>query len=59
MAVELAMAQREIDVLQQAEEKRRSTMVPSDQSYQESANAANAIMMSELNRQRSDLGKRE
>jgi hypothetical protein len=28
MAVELAMAQREIDVLQQAEEKRRSTMAP-------------------------------
>lgn len=51
MAVELAMAQREIDVLQQAEEKRRNTMVTPEQSYQESANAANAIMMSELNRQ--------
>lgn len=51
MAVELAMAQREIDVLQQAEEKRRNTMAAPDHSYQESANAANAIMMSELNRQ--------
>ncbi|KAF2023475.1 hypothetical protein EK21DRAFT_80835 [Setomelanomma holmii] len=51
MAVELAMAQREIDVLQQAEEKRRSAMAPPEQTYQESANAANAIMMSELSRQ--------
>ncbi|KAJ4378134.1 hypothetical protein N0V83_000967 [Neocucurbitaria cava] len=50
MAVELAMAQRELDVLQQAEEKRRNMAVP-EQSYQESANAANAIMMSEMNRQ--------
>jgi hypothetical protein len=51
MAVELAMAQRELDVLQQAEEKRRSTVVTPEQSYQESANAANAILMSEMNRQ--------
>ncbi|OAL49738.1 hypothetical protein IQ07DRAFT_588260 [Pyrenochaeta sp. DS3sAY3a] len=50
MAVELAMAQREIDVLQQAEEKRRSAALP-EQSYQESANAANAVIMSEMNRQ--------
>lgn len=50
MAVELAMAQREIDVLQQAEEKRRNTMAPPEQNYQDSANAANAIMMSEMNR---------
>ncbi|KAF1842207.1 uncharacterized protein K460DRAFT_370191 [Cucurbitaria berberidis CBS 394.84] len=50
MAVELAMAQREIDVLQQAEEKRRNMAMP-EQSYQESANAANAVIMSEMNRQ--------
>jgi hypothetical protein len=50
MAVELAMAQREIDVLQQAEEKRRHAVATADQSYQESANAANAIMMSEMSR---------
>ncbi|KAH3917757.1 hypothetical protein HBI56_111830 [Parastagonospora nodorum] len=50
MAVELAMAQREIDVLQQAEEKRRSSMAPPEPTYQESANAANAIMISEMNR---------
>jgi hypothetical protein len=51
MAVELAMAQRELDVLQQAEEKRRTAIAMPDQSYQESANAANAIMLSEMNRQ--------
>lgn len=52
MAVELAMAQREIDVLQQAEEKRRNNMVSPAQSFQESPiNPANAILMSELNRQ--------
>jgi hypothetical protein len=52
MAVELAMAQREIDVLQQAEEKRRNTMAPPAQSFQESPiNPANAILMSEMNRQ--------
>jgi hypothetical protein len=51
MAVELAMAQREIDVLQQAEEKRRSSMAAPEPTYQESANAANAILMSEMNRQ--------
>ncbi|KAF1829607.1 hypothetical protein BDW02DRAFT_573818 [Decorospora gaudefroyi] len=51
MAVELAMAQRELDVLQQAEEKRRNAMVTPEQSYHESANAAHAIMMSEMNRQ--------
>jgi hypothetical protein len=51
MAVELAMAQREIDVLQQAEEKRRQTVAVAEHSYQDSANAANAIMMSELSRQ--------
>lgn len=51
MAVELAMAQREIDVLQQAEEKRRSNMMSPQQSFQESpTNAANAILMSEMNR---------
>ncbi|KAF2791545.1 hypothetical protein K505DRAFT_419083 [Melanomma pulvis-pyrius CBS 109.77] len=52
MAVELAMAQRELDVLQQAEEKRRNTMVSPAQSFQESPiNPANAILMSEMNRQ--------
>ncbi|KAF2712222.1 hypothetical protein K504DRAFT_464301 [Pleomassaria siparia CBS 279.74] len=52
MAVELAMAQREIDVLQQAEEKRRNTMSSPVQSIQESPiNPANAILMSEMNRQ--------
>jgi hypothetical protein len=51
MAVELAMAQREIDVLQQAEEKRRLAAAAPEPSYQESANAANAIIMSEMNRQ--------
>lgn len=51
MAVELAMAQREIDVLQQAEEKRRAAMAAPEPNYQESANAANAIIMSEMGRQ--------
>jgi hypothetical protein len=51
MAVELAMAQREIDVLQQAEAKRKSAMAAPEPSYQDSANAANAIIMSEMNRQ--------
>jgi hypothetical protein len=51
MAVELAMAQREIDVLQQAEAKRKRAMAAPEPSYHESANAANAIMMSEMNRQ--------
>ncbi|KAF2462577.1 uncharacterized protein BDR25DRAFT_308233 [Lindgomyces ingoldianus] len=51
MAVELAMAQREIDVLQQAEEKRRNTLSSPAQSFQEvPINPANAILMSELNR---------
>lgn len=51
MAVELAMAQRELDVLQQAEEKRRTTIAAPEHTYQESANAANAVMLSELSRQ--------
>ncbi|KAH9871588.1 hypothetical protein J1614_005843 [Plenodomus biglobosus] len=51
MAVELAMAQRELDVLQQAEAKRRDALATPEQIYQESANAANAILMSEMNRQ--------
>ncbi|KAF2644941.1 hypothetical protein P280DRAFT_466196 [Massarina eburnea CBS 473.64] len=51
MAVELAMAQREIDVLQQAEEKRRNPAVPEPIYQESSTNAANAIMMSEMNRQ--------
>jgi len=52
MAVELAMAQREIDVLQQAEERRRNNAVPPEISYQESpTNVANAILITEMNRQ--------
>lgn len=51
MAVELTMAQREIDVLQQAEEKRKAAAATPEQVYQESANAANAIMLAELSRQ--------
>ena len=51
MAVEMAMAQREIDVLQQAEERRRNALKSPEQTYQESANAANAVIMSEMNRQ--------
>ena len=50
MAVELAMVQRELDVLQQAE-KRRQAAAPPEPSYAESANAANAIIMAEMNRQ--------
>lgn len=52
MVVELAMAQREIDVLQKAEEKRRAQLPPPEPVYQESPTAAaNAIMISEMNRQ--------
>jgi hypothetical protein len=51
MAVELAMAQREIDVLQKAEEKRRNEVKP-EQTYPSSPNVAtNAIVLSEMNRQ--------
>lgn len=50
MAVELAMAHRELDVLQQAEEKRRQAAAP-EQSYVETANAANAVILAEMNRQ--------
>lgn len=52
MAVELTMTQRELDVLQQAEEKRRNTMASPVQSFQPSpVDASNAIMVSELTRQ--------
>jgi hypothetical protein len=51
MAVELAMATREIDVLQQAAEKRRHIVAAAEHTYQDSTNATNAIIMSELNRQ--------
>ncbi|KAJ4330197.1 hypothetical protein N0V95_010094 [Ascochyta clinopodiicola] len=51
MAVELAMAQRELDVLQQAEEHRRQTAAAPEPSYAETANAANAIIMTEMSRQ--------
>lgn len=51
MAVELAMAQREIDVLQQAEEKRRDAMASPVQAFRESTvERANAVVISELNR---------
>jgi hypothetical protein len=50
-AVELAMAQREIDVLQQAEEKRRDTMASPAQAFRESTvEKANAVVIAELNR---------
>jgi len=52
MAVELAMAQREVDVLQQAEEKRRSNVESPVQSFQESpVSQSNVLMINELNRQ--------
>ncbi|KAF2998134.1 hypothetical protein E8E13_001265 [Curvularia kusanoi] len=51
MAVELAMAQRELDVLQQAEAKHRQAVATPEPSYAETANAANAIIMSDMNRQ--------
>ncbi|KAJ4993977.1 FAD-dependent oxidoreductase-like enzyme [Stagonosporopsis vannaccii] len=51
MAVELAMAHRELDVLQQAEAKRRQLAAAPDPSYAESANAANAVIMAEMTRQ--------
>ncbi|KAF1365461.1 hypothetical protein EJ07DRAFT_161503 [Lizonia empirigonia] len=51
MAVELAMAQRELDVLQQAEEKCRQAAAPPESTYADTANAANAIIMADLNRQ--------
>lgn len=51
MAVELAMAHRELDVLQQAEAKRRRAAATPEPSHAESANAANAILMAEMNRQ--------
>lgn len=51
MAVELAMAQREVDVLQQAEERRRNTVVSPAQGFHESrVNPANAILVNELGR---------
>ncbi|KAF2633876.1 hypothetical protein BU25DRAFT_405712 [Macroventuria anomochaeta] len=55
MAVELAMAHRELDVLQQAEEKRRQAAAPPEPSYAETANAANAIIMAEMSRQHQAL----
>ncbi|KAF1932623.1 uncharacterized protein M421DRAFT_416242 [Didymella exigua CBS 183.55] len=52
MAVELAMAHRELDVLQQAEERRRRCQAAApEQSYAETANAANAVVMAEMGRQ--------
>lgn len=52
MAVELAMAHREIDVLQRAEERRRKDAITPEPTYQESSTAAaNAILMSDMNRQ--------
>ncbi|KAF2197347.1 hypothetical protein GQ43DRAFT_444329 [Delitschia confertaspora ATCC 74209] len=52
MAVELAMAHREVDVLQQAEEKRRASIASPVLSVQEPpVDAANAMLMNEMNRQ--------
>lgn len=51
MAVELAMAQSELDVLQRAEERRRNTMASPVQGFQESPiSPTSALMISELNR---------
>ncbi|KAF2814273.1 uncharacterized protein BDZ99DRAFT_459974 [Mytilinidion resinicola] len=51
MAVELAMTQAEVDVLQKAEERRRTTMMSPAQSFHETAvSPANAILMNELTR---------
>jgi hypothetical protein len=50
MAVELAMAHRELDVLQQADRNRRHASPPHDHSLHESANAANVIIMAEMDR---------
>lgn len=51
MAVELAMAQREIDVLQKAEQKRRNPVATPEQIYHEASTAAaNTMLISEMNR---------
>jgi hypothetical protein len=51
MTVELEMAQREIDVLRQAEERRRNSVPSPAQPFPEpSVDPANAIMISQLNR---------
>ena len=50
MAVELAMAHRELDVLQQADKNRRLAPPPQHASLHESANAANVIIMAEMDR---------
>ncbi|KAF2145022.1 uncharacterized protein K452DRAFT_284415 [Aplosporella prunicola CBS 121167] len=51
MAVELAMAQREVDVLQQAEERRRSDITPPAPAHAEPVvTPANAALMNEMSR---------
>lgn len=50
MAVELAMAQREVEVLQQAEERRRSDMASPNQSQQQPVSPANAALLNEMSR---------
>ena len=51
MAVELAMAHRELDVLQQAEAKRKTADPAPEPSYHESAHAAHAVLLADMNRQ--------
>ncbi|OJD39898.1 mn2+ homeostasis protein [Diplodia corticola] len=51
MAVELAMAQREVEVLQQAEERRRNDMTSPHQSIQQqTVSPANATLLNEMSR---------
>ncbi|KAF4546645.1 Mn2+ homeostasis protein [Lasiodiplodia theobromae] len=50
MAVELAMAQREVEVLQQAEERRRNDIASPHQSMQQTVSPANAALLNEMSR---------
>lgn len=51
MAVELAMAQREVEVLQQAEERRRNEIASPHQSIQQqTVSPANAALLNEMSR---------
>lgn len=52
MQVELAMAQREVEVLQQAEERRRNVkMTPTHSFHENNISPANEILINNLNRQ--------
>ncbi|KAF2086634.1 hypothetical protein K490DRAFT_74239 [Saccharata proteae CBS 121410] len=51
MEVELTMAQREVEVLQQAEERRRSNITsPTDSVHEPSLSAENAALLNEMSR---------